>query len=49
MEESLNIDELREAVRQFVEIYNEQWLVAKRGYQSPMEARRNYEKLRGAA
>ena len=36
-----NIDELREAVRQFVELYNDQWLVAKRGYQSPLEARRN--------
>jgi putative transposase len=43
------VDELREAVRQFVEIYNEQWLVAKREYQSPLEARQNYEKLRGVA
>jgi len=40
-----NVDELREAVRQFVEIYNQQWLVAKRGYQSPIEARLNYNKL----
>ncbi|NGX48414.1 MAG: hypothetical protein K1000chlam3_01807 [Chlamydiae bacterium] len=44
-----NIEELRDAVRQFVTIYNEQWLVAKRGYQSPSEARRNYNSLRGAA
>lgn len=44
-----NVDEVREAVGQFVEVYNEQWLVAKRDYQSPLEARRNYEKLRGAA
>lgn len=44
-----NVEEVREAVRQFVKIYNEQWLVAKRGYQSPLEARRNYYKLRGAA
>ena len=40
-----NVDEVREAVRQFVEIYNQQWLVAKRGYQSPIEARLNYNKL----
>lgn len=44
-----NIDELREAVGKFVTIYNEHWLVAKRGYQSPLEARRNYKKLEGAA
>jgi putative transposase len=44
-----NIDEVREAVRQFVAVYNEKWLVEKRGYQSPLEARRNYNKLRGAA
>ncbi len=44
-----NIDELKEAVRKFVTIYNEQWLVAKRDYQSPLEARRNYNSLKGAA
>ncbi|NGX60193.1 MAG: hypothetical protein KR126chlam3_01362 [Chlamydiae bacterium] len=44
-----NIDELREAISQFIPIYNEQWLVAKRGYQSPSEARRNYKTLRVAA
>lgn len=44
-----NADELREAVGQFVTIYNERWLVAKRGYQSPLEARQNYIKLKGAA
>jgi transposase InsO family protein len=43
------VDEVREAVRQFVEIYNEQWLVAKREYQSPIEARQNYERLKGVA
>lgn len=37
--------EVREAVGRFVKIYNEEWLVAKRDYQSPLEARRNYEKL----
>jgi len=44
-----NVGEVREAVRQFVQLYNEQWLVAKRGYQSPLEARRNYEKVKGVA
>ena len=44
-----NADEVREAVGQFVNVYNEQWLVAKRDYQSPLEARRNYVRLRGAA
>ena len=43
------VNEVREAVSQFVEIYNENWLVAKREYQSPREARRNYEKLKGVA
>jgi len=40
-----NVAEVREAVGQFVSLYNEKWLVAKRGYQSPLEARRNYVKL----
>jgi transposase InsO family protein len=44
-----NVEEVREAVSRFVEIYNAQWLVAKRDYQSPLEARRNYSKQRGAA
>lgn len=44
-----NVDEVREAVQQFVPLYNEQWLVAKRGYTSPSETRRNYDKLKGAA
>jgi putative transposase len=44
-----NSDEVREAVRRFVDVYNEQWLVAKRGYQSPSEARSKYKKLKGAA
>jgi len=44
-----NVGEVREVVDQFVQIYNEQWLVAKRGYQSPLEARRNHERLGGAA
>jgi putative transposase len=38
-----NIEELREAVRQFVEVYNEKWLIGKLGYRSPREARRKYK------
>lgn len=44
-----NIEEVREAVRQFVKLYNAKWLLEKLGYQSPEEARRNYYKTRGAA
>lgn len=44
-----NADEVREAVGQFVRLYNEKWLLAKLGYASPLEARRNYEKLRSVA
>jgi putative transposase len=44
-----NADEVRDAVRQFIEIYNEQWLVAKLGYKSPLEARHNYERKREVA
>jgi putative transposase len=44
-----NIEEVRDAVRQFVEQYNAQWLLAKLNYQSPLEARQNYYKMRGAA
>lgn len=44
-----NADEVREAVGNFVEIYNEQWLVAKRDYQSPKEARKSYNQLRVVA
>lgn len=43
-----NLDEVREAVGQFIKIYNEKWLVAKLGHQSPLEARRNLNKLNGA-
>ena len=37
-----NIEEVREAVRDFIEKYNEQWLVEKLGYRSPAQARREY-------
>lgn len=44
-----DIEEVRAAVKQFVELYNTKWLLGKLGYQSPLEARRSYYKLRGAA
>ena len=37
-----NIEEVRAAVRDFIEKYNEQWLVQKLGYRSPAQARRDY-------
>jgi putative transposase len=37
-----NIEELREAIRSFVEDYNEEWLLQKLGYRSPREARRGW-------
>ena len=36
---SRNIAELRDAVRDFVELYNAQWIVEKNGYLSPAQAR----------
>ena len=45
----MNMKEAREAVGQFVDQYNQKWLLAKLGYKSPQEARENYNKLRGAA
>ena len=34
-----NIAELRDAVRDFVELYNAQWIVEKNGYLSPAQTR----------
>jgi transposase InsO family protein len=44
-----DVEEVREAVRRFMGVYNEQWLVGKLNYQSPLEARRSYERTRTAA
>lgn len=44
-----NIEEVKEAVRRFVEQYNAKWLLAKLGYQSPIEAREKHYKMKGAA
>jgi transposase InsO family protein len=43
------IEDVREVVRQFVEQYNAKWLLAKLGYHSPIEARKQYYKVRGVA
>lgn len=43
------IEDLRDALRVFIEQYNENWLVGKLGYKSPREARREYERQRIAA
>jgi len=39
-----NLEEVKQAVSDFVELYNHQWLVEKNGYLSPQDARRaHYE------
>jgi transposase InsO family protein len=37
-----NLEEVRQAVSEFVELYNHQWLIEKNGYLSPQDARRAY-------
>lgn len=37
-----NLEEVRQAVSDFVELYNSQWLIEKNGYLSPADARRAY-------
>lgn len=37
-----NVEEVRQAVGKFVELYNEEWLLEKNGFKSPNEARREY-------
>jgi transposase InsO family protein len=37
-----NIQEFRSAVADFIQQYNQHWLIAKRGYRSPAQARRDY-------
>jgi len=36
------IDDVRDAVADFVELYNEYWLIEKNGYLSPRQAREAY-------
>lgn len=37
-----NIEEVREAIEQFIELYNKEWLIGKLGYLSPVEARQKW-------
>jgi transposase InsO family protein len=37
-----NLEEVREAVSEFVELYNSRWLIEKNGYLSPFDARKSY-------
>jgi transposase InsO family protein len=37
-----NLEEVRQAVAEFVYLYNRQWLTCKNGYLSPMEMRKAY-------
>ncbi len=37
-----NLDEVRTAVRRFVDTYNREWLVEKNGFLSPWQARANW-------
>jgi transposase InsO family protein len=38
----LNLEELRRALAEWVKVYNEKWLVARHGYRSPAQVRRDY-------
>lgn len=44
-----NVEEVRAAVKAFVERYNEEWLIEKMGYRSPLQARREHAVDRKAA
>jgi transposase InsO family protein len=37
-----NLEDVRQAVAEFVELYNEQWLIEKNGYLSPLRSREVY-------
>jgi transposase InsO family protein len=37
-----NLEEVRQAVSDFVKLYNSQWLIEKNGYLSPLDARKAY-------
>lgn len=44
-----NLEEVRQAVAAFVETYNDQWLLEKNRYRSPLETRELYYRIREAA
>jgi transposase InsO family protein len=37
-----NLEEVRQAVSDFVDLYSSQWLIKKNGYLSPLDARKAY-------
>lgn len=43
------VEEVRKAVEEFIKKYNEEWLVEKNGYRSPLELRRLVEQSKAAA
>ena len=40
------LEDVRQAVVKFVELYNDQWLVEKNGFKSPRQARRDWQEAR---
>ena len=38
------LEEANEAIRKFVDNYNQQWLIYRLGYKSPLEYRKEYER-----
>jgi hypothetical protein len=38
-----SLEDVRQAVGEFVERYNDQWLVEKNGFKSPRQARRDWQ------
>lgn len=38
-----NVEELRLALLAWIKVYNEQWLVARHGYRSPAQVRRDFK------
>jgi len=44
-----NLEEVRQVIAEFVDLYNDQWLIEKNGYKSPLAAREFYYGVREAA
>ena len=44
----MNLEEVRQAVSEFVDLYNNQWLIEKNGYLSPADARKAYHESEAA-
>jgi transposase InsO family protein len=43
------VEELRQALQQWLETYNEHWLIERHGYRSPAQVRREHLALQEAA